>query len=207
MIINNVIKVQNKFIDCIMQWWNNLKLRSYGNQVTISGGANRLIGSFYIRLRKTSRIIIGKHLTVSSGLCYNPISRNIRTAFFVEGNAVLTIGDNVGISGACIWAHDSISIGNNVTIGGDSVIIDSDCHSLDAVLRSSPLDQQRKVNKPIIIEDNVLIGAKCIVLKGVTIGARSVIGAGSVVVKDIPADCIAVGNPCKVIKILKKNES
>lgn len=207
MIINNVIKVQNKFIDCIMQWWNNLKLRSYGNQVTISGGANRLIGSFYIRLRKTSRIIIGKHLTVSSGLCYNPISRNIRTAFFVEENAVLNIGDNVGISGACIWAHDSISIGNNVTIGGDSVIIDSDCHSLDAVFRNSPLDQQRKVNKPIVIEDNVLIGTRSIVLKGVTIGARSVIGAGSVVVNDIPADCIAAGNPCKVIKTLKKNES
>lgn len=140
-------------------------------------------------------------------MCYNPISRNIRTAFFVERNAVLNIGDNVGISGACLWAHESISIGNNVKIGGDSIIIDSDCHSLDATLRSSLFDQQRKVNKPIIIEDNVLIGAKCIVLKGVTIGARSVIGAGSVVVKDIPADCIAAGNPCKVIKYLSnKNE-
>lgn len=59
------------------------------------------------------------------------------------------------------------------------------------------------MNKPIVIEDDVLIGARSIVLKGVTIGARSVIGAGSVVVKDIPADCIAAGNPCKVIKYLK----
>ena len=48
--------------------------------------------------------------------------------------------------------------------------------------------------------DDVWIGARCIILKGVTIGERSVIGAGSVVVSDIPADCIAAGNPCKVIR-------
>ena len=54
----------------------------------------------------------------------------------------------------------------------------------------------------VIIEDNVLIGKRCIILKGVTIGARSIIGSGSVVTKSIPADCIAAGNPCKVIKQL-----
>lgn len=54
-----------------------------------------------------------------------------------------------------------------------------------------------------MIEDDVFIGMNTIVLKGVTIGARSVIGAGSVVVKSIPADCIAVGNPAKVIKRLE----
>lgn len=53
---------------------------------------------------------------------------------------------------------------------------------------------------PIVIEDNVLVGARCIILKGVTIGARSIIGSGSIVTKDIPSDCIAAGNPCKVIK-------
>ena len=53
---------------------------------------------------------------------------------------------------------------------------------------------------PIVIEDDVLIGSRCIILKGVTIGARSVIGAGSIVTKSIPPDCIAAGNPCKVIR-------
>ena len=52
---------------------------------------------------------------------------------------------------------------------------------------------------PVTIEDDVWIGTNCIILKGVTIGARSVIGAGSVVTKNIPADCIAAGNPCRVI--------
>ena len=53
---------------------------------------------------------------------------------------------------------------------------------------------------PVTIEDDVWIGANCQILKGVTIGVRSVIGAGSVVTKSIPADCIAAGNPCKVIR-------
>ena len=55
-------------------------------------------------------------------------------------------------------------------------------------------------SKPIVIEDDVLIGTRCIILKGVTIGARTIIGSGSVVTKSIPADCIAAGNPCQVIK-------
>ena len=71
-------------------------------------------------------------------------------------------------------------------------------NSLDR--RVGTVDQKNKKNKPIEIDDDVLIGAYSIILKGVHIGARSVIGAGSVVTKDIPADCIAVGNPCKVIR-------
>lgn len=55
---------------------------------------------------------------------------------------------------------------------------------------------------PIVIEDDAWVGAHSIILKRVTIGARSIIAAGSVVTKSIPADCIAVGNPCKVIKKL-----
>lgn len=57
---------------------------------------------------------------------------------------------------------------------------------------------------PITIEDDVWIGAHCIILKGVTIGARSIIGAGSVVTKSIPPDCIAAGNPCKIISRMNK---
>lgn len=61
-----------------------------------------------------------------------------------------------------------------------------------------------RIDKEIIIEDDVLIGTNCIVLKGVHIGARSIIGAGSIVTKDIPSDCIAAGNPAIVIKNLKQ---
>lgn len=59
------------------------------------------------------------------------------------------------------------------------------------------------MSAPIVVEDDVWVGAHSIILKGVTIGARSIIGAGSVVTKSIPADCVAAGNPCRVIKNLK----
>ena len=116
--------------------------------------------------------------------------------------ASLTIGDNVGISSACIWVHKSITIGNNVKIGGDCILLDSDCHSLDYLKRRDVVDQADKVDKAIVIEDDVLIGTRCIILKGVRIGARSIIGSGSVVTKDIPADCVAAGNPAKVLRSL-----
>ena len=112
------------------------------------------------------------------------------------------------MSSSCIWVKEKVSIGNNVKIGGDCIIIDHDAHSLDYKIRNSrvrtpdgtSLDVANARRKPIVIEDDVMIGTRCIILKGVTIGARSIIGAGSVVTKDIPSDCIAAGNPARVIK-------
>ena len=60
------------------------------------------------------------------------------------------------------------------------------------------------MSAPIVIEDDVWVGAHSIIFKGVTIGARSIIGAGSVVTKSISADCVAAGNPCRVIKSLNQ---
>ena len=77
--------------------------------------------------------------------------------------------------------------------------MDSDAHSLDYIIRREPTKDIPK-SKPIVIEDDVLIGTGTIILNGVTIGARSIIGAGSFVTKDIPKDCITAGNPCKMIK-------
>lgn len=71
--------------------------------------------------------------------------------------------------------------------------------------RRNPMtDGANKINSPIVIEDDVLIGVRCVILKGVTIGARSIIGAGSIVTKSIPADCIAAGNPAKVVKYINR---
>ena len=61
----------------------------------------------------------------------NPICRNVRGSVRIEKKAELIIGNNVAISSACIWVHEFVKIGNNVRIGGDCLIIDSDCHSLD----------------------------------------------------------------------------
>ena len=105
--------------------------------------------------------------------------------------AEIIIGDRCGLSGTVIGAFKSISLGNNVRCGANTTITDADWH-LDDPRSGEP--------KPVVIEDNVWLGLNVIVLKGVTIGKNSVIGAGSVVTKSIPANVIAAGNPCKVIK-------
>lgn len=84
--------------------------------------------------------------------------------------------------------------------------MDSNFHSLDWRKRENrDIDVSDAKTAPVVIEDYVFIGARSIICKGVTIGEKSIIAAGTVVVKDIPANCIAGGNPCKVIKYLGDN--
>ena len=109
------------------------------------------------------------------------------------------MGDNVGISGSTISARQSIIIGNNVLIGSGCVICDNDAHPIHPMNRQ---DDRKTEVSPIVIGDDVFVGARCIILKGVTIGRGSVIGAGSVVTKDVPPMCIYAGNPAKFIKYL-----
>ena len=163
----------------------------------------QVFNRIYLRKHKSSYIEIGKNFRFSSGSAINPLCRNLRGCIYTRENARIKIGDNVGISSATIWASESITIGNNVNIGGDSILMDSDAHSLDYAVRRTPEDCSKARTKPIVIGNDVLIGARTIILKGVTIGERSVIGGGSIVTKSIPSDCIAAGNPCKVIRMLR----
>lgn len=147
-------------------------------------------------------ISIGNNFTFSSGDGINPLCKNMKGSIkLVDGK--INIGDNVGISSGCLWSQHEITIGNHVNIGGNCLIIDNDAHPVDFHLRRLTNADETISTKPIVIEDDVWIGANSIVLKGVTIGARSIIGAGSVVTKRIPPDCIAAGNPCRVIKKLR----
>ena len=160
--------------------------------------------SLSLKKYKGAQIYIGDNFTFTSGNTINPISRNIRGSIFVNYNAYLQIGNNVGISSACLWVNEKIEIGNNVKIGADCIILDNNCHSLNYFDRRNHIDDVMNIkSSPIIIGDDVMIGARCIILKGVHIGERSIIGAGSVVNKDIPEDCIAIGNPCQVVKRIK----
>ena len=93
-----------------------------------------------------------------------------------------------------------VTIGDDCFIG-PNVSIYTACHSTDPVKRNS----RREWAEPVTIGDNVWIGGSVTILPGVTIGNNVTIGAGSVVVKDIPDGCVAVGNPCKVVKYLNKD--
>ena len=159
-------------------------------------------------------LIIGNDFLFISGNGINPIARNIEGEIFVKRGGMIEIGDRVGISSSTIWAGKRITIGNDVNVGADCIIIDTDAHPHNHLQRRK--DYRKKVGNEeyeklipsaaITICDDVWLGARCQVLKGVTIGARSIIAAGSIVTKDIPADVIAGGNPCKVIKRLNNYE-
>ena len=139
---------------------------------------------------------LGKRVCVNSSFLSNLIGLYQRTIIFARDGGVIEIGDDVGISGATIYARSSIKIGDGTLIGGNTKILDNDFHPVDAdVRRENP--NAAIPSKPIVIGKNVFIGCNCLILKGVTIGDDAVIGAGSVVTKDVPAGCVAAGNPAK----------
>ena len=178
---------------------NRFRLKRAGIQF---GQGMRVCDSIRLKVGKSTHVTIGKNFAFTSGN-YNPLSRNIEGAIELEANARISIGDNVGISSSCLWIFDYLSIGDNTKIGADCILLDSDAHSLDYMnRRNGRTDRPNAKKAGITIGNDVLIGTCSIILKGVEIGDRAIIGSGSVVTKSIPADCIAAGNPCKVIKYI-----
>lgn len=143
-------------------------------------------------------IIIGDQCTFRSSKRSNfaGINRPCMISTIANG-ANIKIGSGCGFSGTVIGAAQSVCIGNNVLCGVNVTITDTDWHGVEPGTRR---DIGRSA--PVIIEDNVWIGMNTIVLKGVTIGRNSVIGAGSVVTKSIRENAIASGNPATVIRDL-----
>ena len=138
-----------------------------------------------------SKIEIGNNCTFRSDKTSNLIGVNHKCILSTrQKGSVIIIGNNCGFSGVIIGAILEIRIGNNVLCGANAIITDNDWHS----------DRSASLPKPVIIEDNVWIGVNTTILKGVTIGENSIIGAHSLVLKDIPANVIAGGNPCKVLR-------
>lgn len=149
------------------------------------------------------KLSIGENFMMHSGKFYNMIGRQQQCYFIVERHGVVTIGKNVGISCTAIVCHNKIIIGDNVRIGGGSVIYDTDFHSIYIDERlANPENINLVKTAPVIINDGAFIGAHTIVLKGVSIGSNSVIGAGSVVTKSIPDNEVWAGNPARFVKSL-----
>lgn len=119
----------------------------------------------------------------------------------ISGPENIEIGNNVSIENNCsLYGQGGIKIGNNVMIASYIHIISQD-HNFSEL--DKPVRDQGINCKNIYIEDDVWIGINSVILKGVTIGRGSVVGAGSIVTKDIPPYSIAVGNPARVIKSRK----
>ncbi len=173
-------------------WWellNYISAKWWG--VTIGKGCSFNGKAHFNRLQDSS-INIGNNCTFNSSKTSNLIGVYSPCMIStIKKNAIIEIGDNCGFSGTVIGAALHIKLGNNVRCGANTLITDSDWHTDD---------YRTGKDKPVIIEDNVWLGYGVKVLKGVHIGKNSLIGANSVVTKDIPANVIAVGNPCKIVK-------
>ena len=174
--------------------------------------SSHLSNSFSIRQDVPSveqRLIIGKDCIIGGQF------------IFESSEGKITIGDHSFIGSSTFISRSSITVGNNVTIAWGSTIYDHDSHSLDYMERRKDIDdeladlrsKQNMIahknwdvvkNKPIKICDDAWIGMNCIILKGVTIGEGAIVGAGSVVTKDVPAWTVVAGNPAKVVKTLLK---
>ncbi len=119
----------------------------------------------------------------------------------------LSIGDGTFVGHNSIFsAARSIEIGSNCLIALGVTIMDNDGHPLDYLQRREHLPPEPDKVKPVKIGNDVWIGNNVIVCKGVTIGDRVIVGAASVVTRDVPADCIVAGNPAVVIRTSANNE-
>lgn len=168
------------------------------SQAFLSGakiGKNlRFYGRLYIQKSSSGQLEIGDKCIFRSTYTSNLIGINRPCILTVNAKAKLSIGRNCGLSGTVIGCFDSITLEEGVRCGANTLITDSDWHLSDP--RSS-------APQPIYIEKNVWLGVNVIVMKGVHIGENSIVGAGSIVTKNIPSNVVAAGNPCKVIKVLK----
>lgn len=126
----------------------------------------------------------------------------IQPPFFCDYGTNIHIGERVFFNFNCVILDvASVTIGSR-TLFGPNVQIYTATHPMDYALRASGLEYA----KPVTIGKDVWVGGSAVICPGVTIGDRSVIGAGSVVTADIPSDVFAAGNPCKVIRKLEDKE-
>jgi acetyltransferase-like isoleucine patch superfamily enzyme len=173
------------------------KMRFYGN----SYGKNLcIIGKVIVDSPRKRNISIGDNFTLVSRFMSNLVGITNICVLQCLGSGTITIGSNCGFSSPIISAKTSVIIGDHVLIGANVRIYDHDYHSTNFLTRRSS-QQDKPKTKSIHIEDDVFIGTNSIILKGSHIGARTVIGAGSVCSNMIiPPDSIVAGNPAKMVK-------
>lgn len=196
----SIIGKSEKLADITIGYFYLIILK-FSAQVKLNGNV-KIRGRLIVDLHKNAKLQIGKNVTLNSSNNGYHVNMYAPVKLFADmDGASIEIGNDTRIHGTCIHAYQSIKIGSNCLIAANSQIIDCSGHDL------SFDDVQNRINtkgiiKPIAIGDNVWIGAGCTILPGVTIGNGSIIGANSTVTKNIPAMCIAAGNPAKVLRVV-----
>jgi acetyltransferase-like isoleucine patch superfamily enzyme len=179
----------------LYSWVALLRLEMRGAQI---GQGFRAYGWIDLEIHPLATVVFGGQVRVNSGFALNPVGGYRRTGIWVGKNAALRVGNNVGMSNCTIACMNSVTIEDDVFIGGDCKIYDTDFHPLDPAERAG-----RQIDKTgtarITIGAASFIGAHSLILKGVEIGSKAVVGAGSVVTTDVPAGEIWAGVPARCI--------
>ncbi len=157
-------------------------------------------GSPLIEVVKGAQVTIGDDVTLNSRNRGYHINMHSPVKLVADQpGASIRIGASTRVHGSCIHAYSEITIGANCLIAANCQIIDGSGHELSF----EDLEGRMRTSAsglPIVIEDFVWLGANCIVLPGVRIGRGAVVGAGSVVTKDVPPMVVAAGNPARVLR-------
>lgn len=186
--------------------WINSKISTMTMRIrfflanAVIGDGPVFFGKTFLQIHPSGILICGRKAVFRSAEASNSIGIKQRCFLSVGRNAKLTIGDHCGFSGSVINALLSIDIGNRVLLGANVTISDSDRHPIDARKRALGASGRCMA---ITIGNDVWVGMNTIILKGSTIGDNVVIGANSVVSGHIPSNCIAIGSPARVVKLLE----
>lgn len=199
MIIALIYRIKRAIVTISTNIINRLHLSLAGAKVGKGFGS---CGTMLIRnYAGKGGITIGKDVFINSARIANPIGGDTKTIIYVDKGAKLLIGNGVKISNTTFFAKCSIEVGERTFIGGGARVYDSDFHSIYPEYRLN--GNTHILSAPVVIGKRVFIGSNVQILKGVIIGDDSVVGAGSVVTKSIPAGQIWGGNPAKFIKNIR----
>lgn len=178
-------------------WWNTLCAKVWLRVTGCSYGPGfKVCGRPILRIARRGALRFGEGVMLQSRLRSNMAGGTSPTTLQCFDGAHIVFGNGSGCSLATISCRSSVTIGDNVLIGANVRIYDHDFHPVDPESRRrSP--NENVATRPILVGNDVFIGAQAVILKGVTIGDRAVVGAGAVVSKDVPADEIWAGNPAR----------
>jgi acetyltransferase-like isoleucine patch superfamily enzyme len=184
----------------LTQMWLRRKLRIVGVSIT---GRLTIVGAPIVDVYPKSDVSIHDGVTLVSSCWWTALGVSrpviIRT---LSPEAKISIGAGSGLSGTTLCSVVGISLGERVLCGSDVLIADTNFHPIDDFPRVDLPMPACNPSDAIVIEDDVFLGARSIVLKGVTIEAGTVVGAGSVVSGSLPRGVVAAGNPARVIRSL-----
>lgn len=203
-----VRSLRNKLYSAWDLWWIKLDFSRSSLRSRFSlwfqgcevGKGFRTSGKCCFKASKEGSIRIGDSVSLLAGHRSNRVGLSNPVLIETFGDGIVEIGKNSGASAVVISSRTKVSIGEHVKVGGNVRIFDHDYHSMNAAIRRTESDVEDVKSSPVIIEDNVFIGTNAIILKGVHIGARSIIGAGAVVSgREIPPDSVVAGNPAHIL--------